>query len=249
MFARRWTLLLLIACSGLSATAQKIIYSEPDKDDTRRLDFEVIGKIGGNFLIHKNIRNRNWITVLDNDMKQIAKIEQDYVPADDRMINVDFFPYSDFCYMVYQYQKKNVVYCIAAKIDGNGKKIGEVMELDTTHIGFAANNKIYTVLTSEDKSKIGVFKVNSKNRKVYTMTTVLMNDKLELLKKSRLTIPMEERNDYLSDFQLDNAGDLIFSKFLRNNNDNISKAAFVVKYAQADTLMMKDLQIEKTWLG
>lgn len=248
MFARRWTLLLLIVCSGLAATAQKIIYSEPDKDDNRRLDFEVVGKIGGNFLIHKNIRNRNWITVLDNEMKQIAKVEQDYVPADDRLINVDFFPYSDFCYMVYQYQKKNVVYCKASKIDGNGKKIGEVMELDTTHIGFAANNKIYTVLTSEDKSKIGVFKVNSKNRKVYTMTTVLMNDKLELLKNSRLTIPMEERNDYLSDFQLDNAGDLIFSKFLRSNNDNITKAAFVVKYAQADTLMMKELQIEKTWL-
>ena len=33
------------------------------------------------------------------------------------------------------------------------------------------------------------------------MTTLLMNDKLELLKKSRLSIPMEDRNDYLSDFQ------------------------------------------------
>src|SRR6187402_46498 len=104
MFARRLILLLIIAGSAFSATAQKIIYSEPDKDDSRRLDFEVVGKIGGNFLVHKNIRNRNWIAVLDNNMQQIGKVEQDYVPADDRMINVDFFPYSDFCYMVYQYQ-------------------------------------------------------------------------------------------------------------------------------------------------
>ena len=111
MFARRLILILLVVSSAFSARAQKIIYSEADKDDNRRLDFEVVGKIQGNFLIHKNIRNRNWISVLDNDMKEISKVEQDYVPADDRMINVDFFPYSDFCYMVYQYQQK--ILCIA----------------------------------------------------------------------------------------------------------------------------------------
>ena len=75
-----------------------------------------------------------------------------------------------------------------------------------------------------------------------------MNDKLELLKKSRIAIPMEERNDFINDFYLDNDGDMVFSKFFRNNNDNISKAAFVVKYAQADTLQMHELNIEKTWL-
>lgn len=248
MFAKRLVLLLLLASTGFSAMAQKIIYSEPDKDDTRRLDFEIVGKINGNFLVYKNIRNRTWITMLDNEMQQVGKVEQEYIPSDDRLINVDFFPYNDFFYMVYQYQKKNIVYCKAAKIDGKGNKIGDLIELDTTQIGFAANNKIYTVLTSEDKSKIGIVKVNSKNRKVYQITTILLNDKLELQKKSRLSISMEERNDYLSDFQLDNEGDIIFSKFLRNNNDNINKAAFIVKYAQADTLMMKDLQIEKTWL-
>lgn len=248
MFAKRLVLFLLLASTGFSAMAQKIIYSEPDKDDTRRLDFEIVGKINGNFLIYKNIRNRTWITMLDNEMQQVGKVEQEYIPSDDRLINVDFFPYNDFFYMVYQYQKKNIVYCKAAKIDGKGNKIGDLIELDTTQIGFAANNKIYTVLTSEDKSKIGIVKVNSKNRKVYLITTILLNDKLELQKKSRLSISMEERNDYLSDFQLDNEGDIVFSKFLRNNNDNINKAAFIVKYAQADTLMMKDLQIEKTWL-
>lgn len=248
MFGKRWLLPVLMVCTGLSASAQKIVYSEPEKDDTRRLDFEIAGKIGGNFLIYKNIRNRNWIVILDNDMHQIAKVEQTYVPDNDRMINVDFFPYNDFCYMIYQYQKKSIVYCVASKIDENGKKTGDIIQLDTTHIGFAASNKIYTVLTSEDKSKIIVFKINSKNKRLYTMTTLLMNDKLEIQKKSRLAIAMEERDEYLSDFHLDNDGDLVFCQFLRNNNDNINKAAFVVKYAQSDSLMMKELNIEKTWL-
>jgi len=248
MIGKRLFLAALIIWTGLAATAQRIVYSEPDRDDTRRMDFEIAGKIGGNFLLYKNTRGKNWITVLDNDMQQVAKVEQDYVPDNDRMINVDFFPYNDFCYMIYQYQKKNVIYCVASKIDANGNKIGNITELDTTHLGFAANNKIYTVQSSEDKSKLIVFKINSKNKSSYLLTSLLMNDKLELLKKSRITIPMEERNDFINDFYLDNDGDMVFSKFFRNNNDNISKAAFVVKYAQADTLQMNELKIEKTWL-
>ncbi len=244
----RWIFLLFMVGSGISAAAQKIVYSEPEKDDTRRLDFEVVGKIGGNFLVYKNIRNRNWISVLNNDMQQIAKVEQDYVPDNDRMINVDFFPYADFAYMIYQYQKKNIVYCMVSKIGGNGEKIGEVMELDTTQVGFSANNKIYTVLTSEDKSQIGIFKINSKNKRMYAMTTILLNNKLEVQKKSRLPINMDERNDYLGDFQLDNEGDLIFCKFLRGNNDNINKAAFIIKPALSDELISQELNLEKTWL-
>ena len=248
MVPKALVLSVVLICSGIFASAQKIVYSQPDKEDTRRMDFEIAGKIGGNFLVYKNTRSKIWISVLDNDMKQLDKIEQDYVPQNDRIINVDFFPYNDFCYMVYQYQKKNIVHCVASKIGPDGKKIGAIIELDTTHIGFASDNKIYTVLTSEDKTKLIVFKINSKNKSSYLMTTMLMNDRLELLKKSRLGIPMEERNDYINDFYLDNDGDMVFTKFIRNNNDNISKAAFVIKYAQADTLSMNNLNIEKNWL-
>lgn len=247
MFRVLFTVILLTSIIH-ALPAQKIVYSEPDKDDSRRMDFEIAGKVGGNFLIYKNTRSKNWITVLDNDMKEIDKVDQDYVPDNDRMINVDFFPYQDFCYMIYQYQKKNVVYCMAAKISPEGKKIGSVSQLDTTHLGFAANNKIYTVLSSEDKSKIIVFKINSRNRKNYIMTSLLMNAGLGLLKKSKILVPMEERNDYLNDFYIDNEGDLVFCKFFRSSNDNISKAAFVVKPAMSDSLITRDLKIEKTWL-
>ncbi len=248
MTGRCWILFLLIFCAGSFSFAQKIVYSEPEKDDTRRLNFEIAGKINGNFLIYKNTRGKSWITVLDNDMIQLASVEQEYVPQNDRMINVDFFTYSDFCYMIYQYQKKNVVYCMASKIDGNGNKMGDIIQLDTTHLGFAANNRIYTVLGSEDKSKIIVFKINSKNKKNFVMTTILMDDKLTELNKSRIVIPMEERNDYLHDFHLDNEGDLVFTKFFRGSNDNISHASFIIKKALGDTLINNKLNIEKNWL-
>jgi hypothetical protein len=243
---------ILALCLGLAfavpASAQKIVYSEKNNDDSRNLNFDIVGKINGNFLIYKNTRARSWISVLDNELLPVTETKLDFLPNDDRMINVDFFPYADYAWMIYQYQRRSVIYCIAARIDGMGKKTGELIELDTTHLGFAADNKIYSVISSEDKKKIGVFKINSRNRQRYIMTTLLFNEKLELQKKSRLEIPMEERNENLSDFNLDNEGDLVFSKFLRQGNDNISSASFIIKKAQEDTLIQYPLKIEKTWL-
>lgn len=248
MAFQKWILILLIICTGTALSAQKIVYSDYEREDSRRMPFEVAGKVGGNFLVYKFTKNRHWIVAFDNDMLQVAKTEQEYIPNNDRVVNIDFFPYADFCYLVYQYQRKNVVYCMASKVDGNGRRVGEVMELDTTHIGFSANNRIYTAITSEDKSKISVFKINNRNRKLFIMTTLLYNNKLEVQKKSRLEIPMEERTENLGDFSLDNDGDMVFCKFFRNSNDNISRATLMVKYAQADSLMKRDLDIEKTLL-
>ncbi|HSU28992.1 MAG TPA: hypothetical protein VLJ68_11450, partial [Chitinophagaceae bacterium] len=244
----QWIFIVFFLFCSLAGTSQKILYSEPEKDDTRRIDFEVAGKIGGNFLVYKSIRNRNWIAVLDNDMNQVGREDLDFIPDNDRVINIEFFPYSDFCYMIYQYQKKSIVHCMAAKLDANGKKTGEVIELDTTHIGFSANNKIYTVLASEDKSRMIVFKINSRNKKMYALTTILMNDKLETLKKSQFFIKMDDRNEFLNEFHLDNDGDLVFARFYRNNNDNISEAEFILKNAMSDTVVTQELQIEKSWL-
>jgi len=229
--------------------AQKIMYSEPDKEDTRRMVFEIMGKINNHFLIYKNTRaNKHIVSVLDNEMKEVASVEQKYIPGGDRMINIDFFPYQNFCYLIYQYQKKNVIYCMAATVDGLGNIAGDPVELDTTHLSFAANNKIYSVITNEDKSKIMVFKINTKNKKAYLLTTKLFDNKLGLMKESRLPVVMEERNEYLGVFQLDNIGNLVFSKFLRSNNDNINAAQLVMKAANADSLFTANLNIEKTWL-
>lgn len=248
MILRSLFLALIILSSGVWANAQKIIYSEPDREDTRRMNFEIAGKLDGNFLIYKNIRNKNYIVVYDDNMKELYRVDQDYVPDNDRMINVDFFPYQDFCFMVYQYQKKNVVYCMASKIDGKGMKIGDVVELDTTHLGFAANNKIYTVLSSEDKSKLNVFKINSRDRKLFVMTSLLYDQNLDLLNKSIMSIPMDERNDNLGDYHLDNDGNLIFAKFYRTSNENIKRVELVSKKAMEDNLNFRELNTKDIWL-
>ena len=238
-------IIFMIAVGAVSA--QRIVYSEPDKDDSRRMNFEVVGKMGNNFLIYKNNRSDNYICVYDNNMKMIEKTKHEYLP-DERLINVDFYPYNDFVYMIFQYQKRNVVHCTAVKLDERGRKISDPIELDTSQIGFSANNKIYTTLTSDDKKRIIVFKINSKNREKFLITTKLYNENLELLKNSQLGIPMEERNDYLGEFALDNDGNLVFSKYYRNGNENITRAYFVAKQAMEDSFRFYKINLDKIYL-
>ena len=242
--------IILFLIAGFEANAQRLVYSEPEKDDTRRLNFEIVGKINGNFLIYKNIRNKNTIAVLDNEMKQIKSVEQDYLPSNNRGTNVDFFAFPDFAYMIYQYRRKNVVYCAVAKIDGNGERVGDVLELDTTQVTSSAGSedKVYSAVISEDKSKIMVFKINARNKKKYELSSLLMDDKLNPIKKSRLPILLEDPDDYLNEFHLDNDGDLIFTKFDRVNNENIGSANLIIKYAQADSLKMLELDTKNKYL-
>jgi hypothetical protein len=239
---------IVIVCMNFQpALGQKIVYSERDRDDNRRITFEVIGKVAGNYLIYKNSRGKNYVSVYDNDMKQVAREEQDYIP-DDRLINIDFFPYTDHAYLVYEYQKKNVVYCEAVKIDGNGKKISDIIDIDTSHIGFAGSNKIYSVISSEDRNQLMVFKVNSRNKSKYLLSTVLLDKDLVKRKSTRVHIPMDERYDYLGEFNVDNDGDFVFAKFSRSSNDNIVKALMYWKPAMSDSFAVTDLGLDKIYL-
>lgn len=240
-------LIIVFSCFAFISFSQKIVYSEPEKDDSRRMEFDIIGKVGGNFLIHKSIRGRNAIAVYNNEMKLIGKEQHDYLP-EDRLINVDFFPYTDFAYMIYQYQRRNIVYCNAVRVDGMGKKISEVVTIDTTHIGIATSNKIYSAITSEDKSQIMVFKVNSRNRSRFIITTLLLDNELALRKRSTIVMPMEERSDLLDEFTVDNSGDFVFTKVKRTGNDNILQAFFMWKPALSDSLLVTDLALDKMFL-
>ena len=152
MFRKR--LLFVMICVLVIADilrAQKIVYSEPEKDDSRRMVFEIIGKIDGNFLIYKNLRGKNCITIYYNDMKLVSKIGQEFMP-DERLVSVDFFPYTDFFYAIYQYQKKNVVHCMAAKIDGKGKYL--IPGLVDMHTHLLSDGDEYPDSIAEDELKV-----------------------------------------------------------------------------------------------
>jgi hypothetical protein len=160
-----------------------------------------------------------------------------------RWINVDFVPYPSHAWMIYQYQQKSILYCMAIKIDSTGKLLTKPIELDTTRIGWAANNKIYTTVFSDDKKKIMIFKINSRNQKNFLFTTLLFDDNLQLKNKQQLSMPMEERNDYFTDFLLDNEGGLVFGKFVRKGGgDFITNLSLVTKGADSPEFSIYDMK-------
>lgn len=235
-------ILLAITFCSHHSLAQKIVYSEPDRDDLKDLSYEIIGKMNGKILVYKTAHDNHFISLYDTDMKQTDKLKLDYLT--DRVFNVDFIAYADFAYMFYQYQKRNIIYCMAIKIDANGQKVGDAMQLDTTDSRVVQNNKIYSFTQSADKQKILFFKINTSNEKQHDITTLLFDKSLQLINKSSEAIPMRERNSFLSSFEVDNKGNFAFIKAIgTNGGDNINQLVLITKEADANSFKYHNIGI------
>lgn len=236
-------LFLSLFLVGSGTRAQRIHYSEIERDDYRQMNFEVIGKIGGNISVYKNYRNKNDLSVYDNEMKLKNKIKLDFMP--DRVVNVDFVVYQDFFYMIYQHQKKSTVHCSVVKMDGEGNILVGPYDLDTTQISSFGDNKVYAVANSDDEQKIMIFKINKKDEKKFIFSTFLYNSNLELLKANILPMPVQEREGVFTEFTLDNDGDLIFGRCGRSGSrEYINRFDLVVKNANEDTFRICNVPLK-----
>ncbi len=231
-----------------SLHAQTIVYSDPDRNDTRGLDLEIIGKMNDHYLIYKNVRNNDdHVSIYDNDMKLLANEKLSFLPT--KVINSDILAYKNFFYFFYQYQHHNVVYCMAAKLDADAKLVGEPRILDTTQINFLANNKVYTYVVSEDKQKIGFIKINTRNESTYFVSSVIFNDSLTLLSKSYLGVDMPEHNEFLTEFNIDNYGDIVFVRASGGSQkDNIVSLTLFSKRMNDNSPKVLDLPLNKIYL-
>ena len=236
--------IIIITLAVFNAHAQRIVYSEPNRDDVRQTNFEIIGRYNSNVLVYKSLRNVHAISLYNTEMKEAKRLELDYMP--DRVTSVEFIAYPTYSWMIYQYQRKSIVYCMAAKIGADGNKIGEAIQMDTTDISYNSSSKLYTVIISEDKQRVMILKVNNRNERKYLFKTLLFDKDLNMLRISRLALPMTDRNDILTDFSLDNEGHLIFGHGDRTSNDqNIIKFELVQKQAQADSFSIKSIKLDK----
>jgi len=243
---RHFLLFFILTTIYSAAFSQQITFSEPESQDSRSLDFQIIGKIHDNYLIYKNIRDNYAICTYDNSMRLLNRIDLRFLP--DKTLNVDFITYPDFAYLIYQYQKRNAIYCEAVKINADGKLLADPMVLDTTHINFFASNKIYSSISSEDKSMIMIYKIQRKNGK-YNFTTLLFNDSLQMLHKSAIPTNYDDRDDLFSDFYVDNTGNFVFTKGNKSNSkDFIQDLALITKSPEADSFSLNKMDLSGNYL-
>ena len=103
--------LALLNSSPVRAQVSQIFYTEPEKEDGRRTNFEIIGKLNGNFLIFKNNNSNSAVSIYDSDMRMQQRVPLTFMP--ERYINVDFVAYPDYFILIYEYQKKSIVHIAA----------------------------------------------------------------------------------------------------------------------------------------
>lgn len=217
-----------------TAAGQHIVYSQPDNNDSRNMNFDIIGKINGNYLVYKEIRKRSSISVYDGEMVETERVPLQFLD-DEKVLDVNFIAFPDFAWMIYQFQRKDIIYLNAVKIGGAGKLLDDPIELDTSAVRFMADKKIYTVINSEDKNRVMTFKIQ-KEEGFFTFTTLLFDKEFNLQHKSRIETIYQDKKYIFSDFLLSNSGNLVFTVGDRSSNRTfISELSIVTKAPAVDT--------------
>lgn len=235
---------LLLSLQGMG---QDIKFSGYEKEDGREISFDVIGKFNGNILVYKSVHWNHKISIFNKDMETLETVKLDFIP--EKTFNVDFIAYPDFFYMIYQYQKKNILHCMAVKMDAAAKKIGEPVELDTTQIPIMADNKIYNTIFSENKQKIMVFKIQKKYEK-FNIATLLLDSQFHVIHRGRFTREYDDRRDNYSEFALDNDGNFVFTFDSRpNSNEGSANLRIFTKAPLADTLAIRKVNLGNRYIA
>ena len=207
------------------ASAQKISYSPLIKEDNQDINFEILGKIGNNYVVYKKVRWKHMLQVFNTDMTQRSNERMSYIP--DKVLNVDFVTYPDHFYMIFQYQRNSNVFCKAVKINSEGERISEVMMLDSTRVGLLNDSRIYNLSYSEDKQKILLYKLHKKSGDL-NIVTKRYDAELNQLDSLRQTLDFNERRDVYSDFQISDKGTIVFAHQRKaGNRENINNLEVV----------------------
>lgn len=242
------SILAFLLCSIL-AMAQRVTYSDPQReDDYRNTEIEIIGKVGDNILVYKNNRNKKVISVFNDDMKLQKNIPLTFLP--DNILNVDFVSYPDYFQMYFQYQYKDYVYCYGLMITANGGSKGEPVLIDSSQVGSGkVKSKIYSVIHSDDHQHVLVYKINQDKDYNNIFYTFLMDAGLHLVNNSRLVLPMHTKHAFLSNFMMSNDGHFIFAKTERaGSNGNLQSASLIIKPERTDSFSIYPIDLKGKYL-
>lgn len=235
-------IVLFLFCSP-NLIAQQFTLSEISKKDNSNIKFEILGKFKGNVLIYKNIARDHFIAKYDDSMRLIETMPLDFLP--EKIFNMDFINYPGHFFIIYQYQEKNIVYCSAVKIAADGRKLNESQVLDTTNVGFFADNKIYSTAFSEDKKRILIYKRNIRNEEI-TVAARVFDENLKLTDSSRQFFPFDSRIETYSDLAIDNRGNYVFARETNHRRGPFKTTIdFFIHRPNADSLIVQSVSLDK----
>jgi hypothetical protein len=190
-----------------SLTAQSYVMSGIEKTDKDQMQYEVLGKVDGRYWIYKN--NDGIATIAQyNDQMQLVQ-QNDLVFLPKKLNALEFVTKSNRVYAFYQFQAATTVYAMVAELDEKGELVGAPTIIDTAEkIRPGSGAKVFNLIESEDRSKLLYFSVNTTNPASIKIKTMALSTPFKLLNEAAISINAQNKKSNLSDFALDNKGNL-----------------------------------------
>ena len=219
---------ILLGLQGV--TAQSYVMSGIEKTDKDQIQYEVLGKVDGRYWIYKN--NDGIATIAQyNDQMQLVQ-QNDLVFLPKKLNAIEFITKSNRVFAFYQFQAATTVYAMVAELDEKGQLVGQPVIVDTAEkIRPGSNTKVFNLIESQDRSKLLFFSVNTTNAASIKIKTMALSTPFSLLNEATISINAQNKKSNLSDFALDNKGNL----FCLRNVDQPNAAPVVsLLYMAAD---------------
>jgi hypothetical protein len=217
--------------AGLQGVAaQTYVMSGIQKTDKDQMQYEVLGKVDGRYWIYKN--NDGIATIAQyNDQMQLVQ-QNDLVFLPKKLNALEFVTKSNRVYAFYQFQAATTVYAMVAELDEKGQLVGAPTIIDTAEkIRPGSGAKVFNLIESEDRSKLLYFSVNTTNPASIKIKTMALSTPFGKLNEATISINAQNKKSNLSDFALDNKGNLFC---LRNVEQPNAAPVVSLLYMAAD---------------
>jgi hypothetical protein len=206
--------------------SQSYVVSGIEKTDKEGMQYEVLGKLGNHYWIYKKNGTISTIAQYNEQMQLVKQNDLTFLPA--QVQQIEFIKRDQQLFAFYQFQNNKTVYAALATLKSDGQLNGDPVILDTAqNIRPGSRAKIFNLIESDDHQKILLFSVNTSNSSSIKLKTSSYNGNFEATADATISINSANKKSTLSDFALDNKGNLYC---LRNTTQNGSAPAVSLIY-------------------
>lgn len=224
------TFIAFVLAGLQGVTAQSYVLSGIEKTDKDQMQYEVLGKVGGRYWIYKNSEGIATIAQYNEQMQLVQQNDLAFLPK--KIAAIEFITKSNRVYAFYQFQVETTVYAMVAELDEKAQLVGTPTIVDTAEkIRPGSSVKIFNLIESQDRSKLLLFSVNTTNPASIKIKTMALSTPFGILNEATISINAQNKKSHLSDFALDNKGNLFC---LRNIEQPQAAPVVSLLYMAAD---------------
>jgi hypothetical protein len=228
----------------LLGNTQELFYSPAESGVENLIKYEAIGRVGKNILIYREIKGQHVVSVFDNNMRLVRKIELSILPQD--VLGVDFVNTGSNLVLIYQYMSKNKLFVAASNLNDELKMISEPKVLDSVFIEDIIEFPLFQLITSPIKNLLMLTYLRQSGEMLTRMSTAMYQLDLQFVEKSDLLVSTPNGSDKLNQFLLDNEGNLVFLRnVLSEESGALVRSDILVKPRGIDEVKNATIQFNK----